>query len=134
MSDEAMGTSAPIMVYWLYAGFYQLLPPLDKYRLHTRREEDEKNSVPLSSIVNGVLLQQLALANVAQGLFVVSFYFNFTMSKFVLNVLHFHFHLYIIFDLHQRDDVIKEYKLDCSLPEKWPYIMFDLHQCVLDLF
>ncbi|VVA33341.1 PREDICTED: sphinganine [Prunus dulcis] len=69
VSDEAMGTFAPILVYWLYAGLYQLLPHLDNYRLHTRREEDDKNSVPLPSVVKGVLLQQLVQATVAQGLF-----------------------------------------------------------------
>ncbi|KAM7514641.1 hypothetical protein LguiA_004224 [Lonicera macranthoides] len=70
VSDEAMGTFAPIIVYWLYAGFYQILPPLDNYRLHTRKEEDEKNSVPLSAVVRGVLLQQLVQATIAQALFV----------------------------------------------------------------
>ncbi|KAE8718628.1 cytochrome P450 78A7-like [Hibiscus syriacus] len=65
VSDEAMGTIVPIVVYWLYAGFYQLLPPLDKYRLHTRKEEEEKNSVPLVSVVKGVLFQQLVQATVA---------------------------------------------------------------------
>lgn len=69
MSDESMGTFAPIVVYWLYAGFYQLLPPLDKYRLHTRKEEDEKNLVPLGSVIKGVLLQQLVQAVVAELLF-----------------------------------------------------------------
>ncbi|KAJ7969746.1 sphinganine C4-monooxygenase 1-like [Quillaja saponaria] len=48
VSDEAMGTYAPIVVYWLYAGFYQLLPPLDNYRLHTRKEEEEKNTMAFS--------------------------------------------------------------------------------------
>ncbi|ONH90299.1 hypothetical protein PRUPE_8G045600 [Prunus persica] len=72
VSDEAMGTFAPILVYWLYAGLYQLLPPLDNYRLHTRREEDDKNSVPLPSVVKGVLLQQLVQATVAQGLFLLT--------------------------------------------------------------
>lgn len=71
VSDEAMGTFAPIVVYWLYAGFYQLLPPLDNYRLHTKKEE-VKNSVPLASVVKGVLLQQLVQATVAQALFWVS--------------------------------------------------------------
>lgn len=71
-SDEAMGTFAPIVVYWLYAGFYQLLPPLDKYRLHTRKEEEEKNLVPLPKVVKGVLLQQLVQAVVAHALFWVS--------------------------------------------------------------
>lgn len=71
VSDEVMGTFAPIVVYWIYAGFYQLLPPMDNYRLHTRKEEDEKNLVPLGAVVKGVLLQQLVQATVAQLLFLV---------------------------------------------------------------
>lgn len=72
VSDEAMGTFALIVVYWLYAGFYQLLPPLDNCRLHSKKEEALKNSVPLSSVVKGVLLQLLFQATVAQTLFLVS--------------------------------------------------------------
>ncbi|KAK6116104.1 hypothetical protein DH2020_008373 [Rehmannia glutinosa] len=72
MSDESMGTFAPLVVYWLYAGFYQLLPPLDKYRLHTRTEENEKNLVPLRTVIKGVLLQQFAQAVVAELLFLVT--------------------------------------------------------------
>lgn len=70
LSDEAMGTFAPLVVYWLYAGAYQLLPPLDRYRLHTRKEEEQKNLVPLSAVVKGVLLQQFVQAIVAQLLFI----------------------------------------------------------------
>ncbi|CAA3028145.1 sphinganine C4-monooxygenase 1-like [Olea europaea var. sylvestris] len=72
VSDELMGTFAPILVYWLYAGFYQLLPPLDNYRLHTRKEESEKNLVPLGVVIKGVLLQQLVQAVVAHLLFLVT--------------------------------------------------------------
>lgn len=72
VSDEVMGTFAPIVVYWLYAGFFQLLPPLDNYRLHTRKEEDLKNTVPLSSVIKGVLLQQLVQAVIAHLLFLVT--------------------------------------------------------------
>lgn len=72
VSDELMGTFAPIVIYWLYAGMYQLLPPLDRFRLHTRKEEKLKNLVPLSSVVKGVLLQQLVQATIAQLLFLVS--------------------------------------------------------------
>lgn len=72
VSDEAMGTFAPVVVYWLYAGFYQLLPPLDNYRLHTRKEEEERNLVPLRSVVKGVLLNQLVQVAVAHGIFLVS--------------------------------------------------------------
>lgn len=71
-SDETMGTFAPLVVYWLYAGFYQLLPPLDNYRLHTRTEENEKNLVPLGSVIKGVLLQQFVQAVVAELLFLVN--------------------------------------------------------------
>lgn len=72
VSDEAMGTFAPVVVYWLYAGFYQLLPPLDNYRLHTRKEEEERNLVPLRSVLKGVLLNQLVQVAVAHGIFLVS--------------------------------------------------------------
>jgi|UniRef100_A0A2N9H181 sphinganine C4-monooxygenase len=83
VSDEAMGTFAPIVVYWLYAGLYQLLPPLDNYRLHTKKEEDEKNCVPLSSVIKGVLLQQLVQATVAQALFMVCSSTQFNSIHFV---------------------------------------------------
>ncbi|KAL3621457.1 Very-long-chain aldehyde decarbonylase GL1-9 [Castilleja foliolosa] len=72
VSDESMGTFAPLVVYWLYAGFYQLLPPLDNYRLHTKTEENEKNLVPLGSVIKGVLIQQFAQAVVAELLFLVT--------------------------------------------------------------
>ncbi|KAJ6837667.1 protein SUR2 [Iris pallida] len=72
VSDELMGTFAPIVVYWLYGGMYQLLPPLHRYRLHTRKEAEERNLVPLSSVVRGVLLQQLVQAIVASILFLVT--------------------------------------------------------------
>lgn len=65
VSDEVMGTFAPIVVYWIYAGFYQLLPSLDNYRLHTTRDEEKKNLVPFKAVVKGVLLQQLVQAIVA---------------------------------------------------------------------
>lgn len=68
VSDEVMGTFAPIVVYWIYAGFYQLLPPLDNYRLHTKKDEEQKNLVPFSAVVKGVLLQQLVQAIVALSL------------------------------------------------------------------
>ncbi|CAA0834949.1 Sphinganine C(4)-monooxygenase 2 [Striga hermonthica] len=72
VSDESMGTFAPLVVYWLYAGVYQLLPPLDNYRLHTKTEENEKNVVPLGSVIKGVLLQQFVQAVVAELLFLVT--------------------------------------------------------------
>eukprot|EP01018_Ginkgo_biloba_P037789 Gb_31807 [translate_table: standard] len=69
VSDEAMGTLAPIVVYWLYAGAYQMLPPLDRYRMHSRKEEELRNLVSLSTVIKGVLLQQVVQATVALLLF-----------------------------------------------------------------
>lgn len=74
VSDETMGTFAPILLYWVYAGGYQLIlhgRPLERYRLHTRAEEEEKNLVSLPVVVRGVLLQQLVQAIVAMILFMV---------------------------------------------------------------
>ncbi|KAL5992186.1 Very-long-chain aldehyde decarbonylase GL1-9 [Asimina triloba] len=87
LSDESMGTYAPIVLYWVYAGFYQLLPPLDRFRLHTRKEEEQKNLVPMPSVIKGVLLQQLVQATVAQMLFssVASFRIEGKMRSKQLN-------------------------------------------------
>ncbi|KAH0976396.1 hypothetical protein GBA52_026115 [Prunus armeniaca] len=67
VTDEAMGTFAPILVYWLYAGLYQLLPPLDNYRLHTRREEDDKNSVPLPPLLKVFCFNSLSRPPLLRG-------------------------------------------------------------------
>lgn len=72
LSDEVMGAFAPIVLYWIYSGAYQILPPLDRYRLHTRKEVEQKNLVSLPVVIKGVLLQQLVQATVAQLLFFVS--------------------------------------------------------------
>ncbi|KAG6407860.1 hypothetical protein SASPL_130860 [Salvia splendens] len=71
VSDEMLGTFAPIIVYWLYSGIYVLLGSLDDYRLHTRKDEDEKNLVSKSDVVKGVLLQQAVQAVVASLLFAI---------------------------------------------------------------
>lgn len=71
VSDEVMGTLAPIVVYWLYAGFYHMLPHLDRYRLHPRTEE-LKNVVSLPTVIKGVLLQQTIQAVVALSMFQVT--------------------------------------------------------------
>ncbi|KAJ7294384.1 hypothetical protein O6H91_07G032000 [Diphasiastrum complanatum] len=69
VSDEMMGTFAPLIFYWIYAGIYHLLPPLDRYRLHSRKEEELRNLVSLPTVVKGVLLQQAIQAVVAITLF-----------------------------------------------------------------
>ncbi|KAI3516428.1 hypothetical protein L1887_15343 [Cichorium endivia] len=72
VSDEFLGTVAPLVVYWLYSGFYVLFGSQDKYRLHTRKEEDDKNLVSKRTVVKGVLLQQAIQAIVAIILFTVT--------------------------------------------------------------
>ncbi|CAL1363346.1 unnamed protein product [Linum trigynum] len=77
VSDETMGTFAPIVVYWLYAGFFQAMLAsgfLDKHRLHTREEGEKKNLVPLSSVIKGVLLLQILQIATAH------FYFSLTST------------------------------------------------------
>lgn len=71
VSDELLGTVAPIVVYWLYSGIYVALSSLESYRLHSKAEEEEKNLVSKATVVKGVLLQQLVQAVVAIILFTV---------------------------------------------------------------
>ena len=78
VSDEVLGTFMPILVYWVYAGAYHyVIPPLEKYRLHSIEEEEKRNLVTLPQVVRGVLLQQAVQAFVALSLFAVS---SFTLG------------------------------------------------------
>ena len=70
ISDEVMGALAPIVVYWIYAGFYHAIPVPERYRLHARKEE-VKNVVSLSTVIKGVLWQQTLQAVVALSMFQV---------------------------------------------------------------
>lgn len=72
VSDELVGTVAPIVVYWLYSGIYILLGSLENYRLHSKKDEDDKNLVSKGTVVKGVLLQQAVQAVVAIILFTVT--------------------------------------------------------------
>lgn len=72
ISDELLGTFVPILVYWIYSGIYTILGDLDNYRLHPKKDEDEKNLVTKRDVVKGVLLQQAVQASVATLLFAVS--------------------------------------------------------------
>ncbi|THU57232.1 hypothetical protein C4D60_Mb03t01350 [Musa balbisiana] len=71
VSDELLGTFVPIAVYWIYSGIYVLLGDLEKYRLHTKAEENVKNIVSKSSVVKGVLVQQAFQISVSLLLFAV---------------------------------------------------------------
>ncbi|KAG2702351.1 hypothetical protein I3843_06G078400 [Carya illinoinensis] len=72
ISDELLGTFAPIVVYWVYSGIYVLLGYFENYRLHSKKDEDEKNLVSKGTVVKGVLLQQIVQAIVAILLFTVT--------------------------------------------------------------
>ncbi|KAG1365533.1 sphinganine C4-monooxygenase 1 [Cocos nucifera] len=69
VSDEVLGTVVPIGVYWLYSGLYCLLHRLDRFRMHSRKEEAAKNSISKATVVRGVLLQQSIQASVSLALF-----------------------------------------------------------------
>lgn len=71
VSDELLGTVVPILVYWAYSGVYVLFGSSEKYRLHSRKEENVKNLVSKQTVVKGVLLQQTIQAAVAIILFKV---------------------------------------------------------------
>lgn len=72
ISDQMLGTFVPIVVYWLYSGFYILLGSFENYRLHSKKDEQEKNLVSKSTVVRGVFLQQIIQAIVAILLFKVT--------------------------------------------------------------
>ncbi|XP_065001554.1 sphinganine C4-monooxygenase 1-like isoform X2 [Musa acuminata AAA Group] len=58
-SDEILATVVPVVVYWAYSGVYVMLGSVDRYRLHSRKDEDVKNLVSKRDVVKGVILQQL---------------------------------------------------------------------------
>ncbi|EPS68584.1 hypothetical protein M569_06185, partial [Genlisea aurea] len=72
VSDEFLGTFAPIVLYWVYSGIYVILGSFEDYRLHTMKEESEKNLVPKTKVVLGVLFQQAVQVAVATVLFAVT--------------------------------------------------------------
>ena len=76
ISDEILGTFVPIVVYWLFSGLYMLFGTQEKYRLHTKQDEDEKNLVSKANVIKGVLLQQAVQASVAMILFTVRLFIS----------------------------------------------------------
>ncbi|XP_048568005.1 sphinganine C4-monooxygenase 2-like [Triticum urartu] len=66
--EELLVTLAPVAVYWLYSGMYEVLgssKALAKYRLHSRRDEETKNMASKRDVVKGVLLQQAIQAAIS---------------------------------------------------------------------
>ncbi|KAF5790078.1 putative sphingolipid C4-monooxygenase [Helianthus annuus] len=86
ISGEFMGTVAPLVVYWIYSGFYVLFGSSEKYRLHSKKEEDDKNLVSKKTVVKGVLLQQAIQAVVAIILFTIIYFFWNCLLDFVLEI------------------------------------------------
>ncbi|XWS34097.1 hypothetical protein CRYUN_Cryun21dG0010300 [Craigia yunnanensis] len=73
LSDEILAALMPVVVYWAYAGMYMALgSSFDNYRLHSKKDEDEKNLVSRGAVVKGVLLQQFLQVAVAFPLFLAT--------------------------------------------------------------
>ncbi|KAJ1284601.1 hypothetical protein BS78_03G217500 [Paspalum vaginatum] len=68
-AEQLVVTLAPVIVYWVYAGMYEVLlartTVLDRYRLHSRQEEETKNIASRKDVVRGVLLQQALQAAIS---------------------------------------------------------------------
>lgn len=51
----------PVAVYWLYSGIYEVFgktEAMEKYRLHSRRDEETQNLASKKDVIKGVLQQQ----------------------------------------------------------------------------
>ncbi|XVE85877.1 hypothetical protein DITRI_Ditri17bG0126700 [Diplodiscus trichospermus] len=60
ISDELLAILLPNIVFWVYCWLYMALgSSFDKYRLHPKEEQDEKNLVSKEDVIKGVLWQQL---------------------------------------------------------------------------
>ncbi|XP_022775788.1 sphinganine C4-monooxygenase 1-like [Durio zibethinus] len=58
-SDELLAIFMPVVVYWIYSGMYVIFEwRFENYRLHSRKEQEEKNFVPKKTVIKAVLLQQ----------------------------------------------------------------------------
>ena len=62
-SDELLVVLGPIAVYWIYSGIYEWFGCMEKYRLHSKRDEDTKNLVSKRDVMIGVLFQQAIQAS-----------------------------------------------------------------------
>ncbi|XP_020255058.1 sphinganine C4-monooxygenase 2-like isoform X4 [Asparagus officinalis] len=58
LSDDVLLTIVPIIAYWLFSGLYEILGRFDRYRLHPKVEEDEKNIVSRGTVLKGMIRQQ----------------------------------------------------------------------------
>ncbi|WOL20291.1 sphinganine C4-monooxygenase 2 [Canna indica] len=109
VSDEMLGTFVPVLVYWAYSGMYMLLGSDDKYRLHSRKEEETKNSASKGKVVLGVLIQQAFQIAVSALLFtmapkaemtsrkssILALLMQFAVAMFVLDTWQYFVHRYM---------------------------------------
>ncbi|GMJ13450.1 sphingoid base hydroxylase 2 [Hibiscus trionum] len=58
-SEELLSTLVPVAVYWIYSGMYVIFESrFEKYKLHSKKEEEEKNLVSRTTVVKAVLIHQ----------------------------------------------------------------------------
>lgn len=59
-SDELLAAIVPVLVFWIFAGIYEVVAYLScpDSRLHTKEEEDEKNIVSRWTVLKGALANQ----------------------------------------------------------------------------
>ncbi|KAF3340097.1 sphinganine C(4)-monooxygenase 2-like protein [Carex littledalei] len=62
-SDELLVVFGPIAVYWIYSGIYEWFSCMEKYRLHSKKEEDNMNLVSKRDVMICVLFQQAIQAS-----------------------------------------------------------------------
>ncbi|RWV83067.1 hypothetical protein BHE74_00041703 [Ensete ventricosum] len=95
-----LGTFVPVLVYWAYSGLYVLVGGsfFDKYRLHSRKEEEVKNSASKGKVVVGVLVQQAFQIAVSLLLFTPSISavgMQFVVAMLVLDTWQYFIHRYM---------------------------------------
>ncbi|KAK8627766.1 hypothetical protein V6N13_135368 [Hibiscus sabdariffa] len=71
ISDELLGAFVPIVVYWVYSAIYMAFGSLDNFRLHSRKDEQDKNLVSKPNVIKNVLFQQTLQATLAIFLYKV---------------------------------------------------------------
>jgi sphinganine C4-monooxygenase len=76
VSDKSLSLALPIVVYWLYSGFFHVLDMqtwswLDKFRIHPPEEIAKRNRVTRWDVVKAVFIQQLG--QVVVGLIFLSY-------------------------------------------------------------
>ncbi|KAK6230726.1 hypothetical protein QUC31_002244 [Theobroma cacao] len=72
ISDELLGAFVPIVAYWIYSGTCMALGYFENHRLHSKKDEEEKNLVSKEAVIKNVLFLQTIQAMVAIVLYTVT--------------------------------------------------------------